>query len=66
MSLKMELFFAILILACLPSIVLSDAQGDALNALKISLKASPSQLTSWNPNQVNPCTWVDITVINGI
>lgn len=61
MSLKMELFFAILILASLPSIVLSDAQGDALNALKISLKASPSQLTSWNPNQVNPCTWVDVS-----
>ncbi|KAF3957347.1 hypothetical protein CMV_017635 [Castanea mollissima] len=56
----MELFFAILILACLPSLVLSDAQGDALNALKISLKASPNQLVSWNPNQVNPCTWVDV------
>ncbi|XP_050291170.1 LRR receptor kinase SERK2 isoform X2 [Quercus robur] len=55
----MELFFAILILACLPSFVLSNFQGDALYALKSSLKAD--KLTSWNPNQVNPCTWVDVT-----
>ncbi|XP_030975475.1 probable LRR receptor-like serine/threonine-protein kinase At5g10290 isoform X2 [Quercus lobata] len=55
----MELFFAILILACLPSFVLSNFQGDALYALKISLKAD--KLTSWNQNQVNPCTWVDVT-----
>jgi len=31
--------------------------GDALFALKISLNASAHQLTDWNQNQVNPCTW---------
>ncbi|XP_058786998.1 probable LRR receptor-like serine/threonine-protein kinase At5g10290 isoform X1 [Vicia villosa] len=34
-----------------------DLQEDALYALKLSLNASPSQLTNWNKNQVNPCTW---------
>lgn len=31
--------------------------GDALYALKMSLNASANQLTDWNQNQVNPCTW---------
>ncbi|KAF7834426.1 putative LRR receptor-like serine/threonine-protein kinase [Senna tora] len=31
--------------------------GDALFALKLSLNASANQLTDWNQNQVNPCTW---------
>lgn len=33
---------------------------DALYALKLSLNASPSQLTNWNKNQVNPCTWSNV------
>ncbi|GMY11375.1 probable LRR receptor-like serine/threonine-protein kinase At5g10290 isoform X1 [Fagus crenata] len=60
MSLKMELFFTVLILACLQSFVSPDSQGDALYALKTSLKASPNQLTDWNQNQVNPCTWTNV------
>ncbi|PON90940.1 Serine/threonine protein kinase [Trema orientale] len=60
MSLEMELVFAVLILACLCSFVLSDSQGDALNALKSSLNASGNQLKDWNPNQVNPCTWSNV------
>ncbi|XP_060182722.1 probable LRR receptor-like serine/threonine-protein kinase At5g10290 isoform X3 [Lycium barbarum] len=57
----MELFLAILILACLYSFVSPDFQGDALSALKISLNASSDQLSDWNQNQVNPCTWSKIT-----
>ncbi|XP_015070817.1 probable LRR receptor-like serine/threonine-protein kinase At5g10290 isoform X1 [Solanum pennellii] len=60
----MVLFFAIVILACLRSFVLPDAQGDALYALKISLNslnASNGQLVDWNQNQVSPCTWSKIT-----
>ncbi|XP_050879113.1 probable LRR receptor-like serine/threonine-protein kinase At5g10290 isoform X2 [Lathyrus oleraceus] len=37
-----------------------DLQEDALYALKLSLNASPSQLTNWNKNQVNPCTWSNV------
>nr|XP_025884233.1 probable LRR receptor-like serine/threonine-protein kinase At5g10290 isoform X3 [Solanum lycopersicum] len=57
----MELFLAILILACLYSFVSPDQQGDALFALKSSLNASNDQLSDWNQNQVNPCTWSKIT-----
>ncbi|XP_059307473.1 probable LRR receptor-like serine/threonine-protein kinase At5g10290 isoform X1 [Lycium ferocissimum] len=57
----MELFLAILILACLYSFVSPDFQGDALSALKSSLNASSDQLSDWNQNQVNPCTWSKIT-----
>ncbi|XP_038702060.1 probable LRR receptor-like serine/threonine-protein kinase At5g10290 [Tripterygium wilfordii] len=56
----MELVFVALVLACLNSFVLPDDQGDALNALKLSLNASPNQLTDWNPNLVNPCTWSNV------
>ncbi|KAL0462218.1 UNVERIFIED_CONTAM: putative LRR receptor-like serine/threonine-protein kinase [Sesamum latifolium] len=53
----MDLLIGVLVLACLYSFVSPDAQGDALYALKISLNASSNQLTDWNQNQVNPCTW---------
>ncbi|KAF3627888.1 putative LRR receptor-like serine/threonine-protein kinase [Capsicum annuum] len=58
---NMELFLAILILACLYSFVSPDPQGDALFALRSSLNASSDQLPDWNQNQVNPCTWSKIT-----
>ncbi|KAA8530842.1 hypothetical protein F0562_005534 [Nyssa sinensis] len=54
-------FKGVLILACLHSFVLPDAQGDALYALRSSLKASANQLTNWNQFQVNPCTWYKVT-----
>lgn len=57
---KMELSLALLALACLQSFVLSDYQGDALYSLRNSLNASENQLTDWNPNQVNPCTWSNV------
>ncbi|XP_057750854.1 probable LRR receptor-like serine/threonine-protein kinase At5g10290 [Arachis stenosperma] len=53
----MSFLFLVLLLGCLCSFVLPDAQGDALYALKLSLNASSNQLTDWNVNQVNPCTW---------
>ncbi|KAJ7945414.1 Receptor-like protein kinase [Quillaja saponaria] len=53
----MDLIFLLLILACFHSIALCDLQGNALFALKNSLNPSGSQLTDWNANQVNPCTW---------
>ncbi|KAB2597436.1 LRR receptor-like serine/threonine-protein kinase [Pyrus ussuriensis x Pyrus communis] len=57
---KIEPVFAALVLACLQSFVLPDAQGDALFSLRTSLNSSPNQLKDWNPNQVNPCTWSNV------
>ncbi|GAV91478.1 Pkinase domain-containing protein/LRRNT_2 domain-containing protein/LRR_8 domain-containing protein, partial [Cephalotus follicularis] len=34
--------------------------GDALYALRDSLHATTNQLTDWNQNQVNPCTWSNV------
>ncbi|XP_014508994.1 probable LRR receptor-like serine/threonine-protein kinase At5g10290 isoform X1 [Vigna radiata var. radiata] len=57
MPVEMGFLFVLLILGCLCSFVFPDTQGDALYALKTSLNASAHQLTDWNQNQVNPCTW---------
>ncbi|KAF9678883.1 hypothetical protein SADUNF_Sadunf07G0082500 [Salix dunnii] len=64
MSLKMELFFAALVLAYLQSFVLSNMQGDALSELKRSMNVPDSQLRDWNPNQVTPCTWTNVICDN--
>ncbi|XP_038896150.1 probable LRR receptor-like serine/threonine-protein kinase At5g10290 isoform X1 [Benincasa hispida] len=55
-----ELYLTILILACFHYLALSDLQGDALFALRSALNATTNQLTDWNPNQVNPCTWSNV------
>ncbi|GMI98057.1 hypothetical protein like AT5G10290 [Hibiscus trionum] len=55
----MELFRGFIIMTCLLSFVSGNIQGDALIALKNSLRASP-QLGDWNPDQVNPCTWSNV------
>ncbi|XP_077249916.1 LRR receptor kinase SERK2-like isoform X2 [Tasmannia lanceolata] len=60
----MKLVYAFFMLAFLRSFGTSDFQGDALYALKLSLKASPNQLTDWNQNQVNPCTWTSVICEN--
>ncbi|WCJ31898.1 LRR receptor kinase SERK2 [Euphorbia peplus] len=60
MSLKMELVFRALVLLSMGSLVFSDSQGDALYALKLSMDAQVNQLTDWNQNQVNPCTWSNV------
>ncbi|KAG2279554.1 hypothetical protein Bca52824_050774 [Brassica carinata] len=57
---KMAMSLTVLILACLLSLVSPDAQGDALFALRMSLRALPNQLSDWNQNQVNPCTWSQV------
>ncbi|XP_022751084.1 probable LRR receptor-like serine/threonine-protein kinase At5g10290 isoform X2 [Durio zibethinus] len=56
----MEFFLGGLILAYLLSFVSADYQGDALFSLRSSLHASDDQLTDWNKNQVNPCTWSNV------
>ncbi|XVE83125.1 hypothetical protein DITRI_Ditri16bG0062200 [Diplodiscus trichospermus] len=56
----MELFLSVLISAFLLSFASADPQGDALFALKTSLRASGNQLKDWNVNQVNPCTWSNV------
>jgi hypothetical protein len=53
----MELIIIILIIASLHPFAASDRQGDALNDMKQKLNATATQLTDWNQNQVNPCTW---------
>ncbi|XP_042394546.1 LRR receptor kinase SERK2-like isoform X1 [Zingiber officinale] len=35
----------------------SDPQGDALYDMKMRLNATGNQLSDWNRDQVNPCTW---------
>ncbi|KAM2554606.1 hypothetical protein TB2_018711 [Malus domestica] len=60
MLLKMDLVFAVLVLACLQSFVLPDSQGEALFSLRKSLNSSPNQLKDWNPNQLNPCGWLNV------
>ncbi|KAH7565691.1 hypothetical protein JRO89_XS08G0001300 [Xanthoceras sorbifolium] len=56
----MELVIAALVLSCLHSLVLSDYQGDALFALRNSLRVPNDLLKDWNQNQVNPCTWSNV------
>ncbi|KAF7037894.1 hypothetical protein CFC21_048171 [Triticum aestivum] len=53
----MELIGIIITLAFLLSFAASDRQGDALYDMKLKLNATGTQLTDWNQNQVNPCTW---------
>ncbi|KAJ9535534.1 hypothetical protein OSB04_un001336 [Centaurea solstitialis] len=61
---EMDLIIFLLVLVLLLGnlhLVAPDAQGDALYDLRASLKASPDQLTDWNNNQVNPCTWSKVS-----
>ncbi|OMO73082.1 hypothetical protein COLO4_27267 [Corchorus olitorius] len=56
----MDSLRGILIFAWLLSLVSADYQGDALYALRTSLRATDNQLHDWNQNQVNPCTWSNV------
>nr|CAB3499003.1 unnamed protein product [Digitaria exilis] len=38
--------------------------GDALYDMKLKLNATGSQLSDWNQNQVNPCTWNSVICDN--
>ncbi|KAL5208724.1 hypothetical protein ABZP36_033159 [Zizania latifolia] len=49
---------AVFVLAVsLPSFSASDRQGEALYDMKQKLNVTGNQLSDWNKNQVNPCTW---------
>ncbi|CAJ1855475.1 unnamed protein product [Sphenostylis stenocarpa] len=58
----MDLAAVLLLLTSVCSSALAglDSQEDALYALKLSLNASPNQLTNWNKNLVDPCTWSNV------
>ncbi|KAH9718725.1 putative LRR receptor-like serine/threonine-protein kinase [Citrus sinensis] len=43
---------------------LCSLSGDALFALRTSLRVPNIQLTDWNQNQVNPCTWSNVICDN--
>lgn len=60
----MKLACLLPLLASMLSIVVSDWQGDALIDMKIKLNATGNQLSDWNQNQVNPCTWNSIICDN--
>ncbi|XP_052143843.1 LRR receptor kinase SERK2 [Oryza glaberrima] len=60
-----ELRVAVLIIAVsLPSFSASDRQGDALYDMKQKLNVTGNQLSDWNQNQVNPCTWNSVICDN--
>ncbi|KAK7306027.1 hypothetical protein VNO77_43941 [Canavalia gladiata] len=58
----MDLVSVLLLMTTVCSFALPelDLQEDALYALKLSLNASPNQLTNWNRYQVTPCTWANV------
>ncbi|XP_028089491.1 BRASSINOSTEROID INSENSITIVE 1-associated receptor kinase 1-like isoform X1 [Camellia sinensis] len=43
----------------------SNAEGDALNALKTNLADPNNFLQNWDATQVNPCTWFNVTCNSG-
>ncbi|KAH9718724.1 putative LRR receptor-like serine/threonine-protein kinase [Citrus sinensis] len=64
MMTSVKLVLVAIILDCLHYLALSDYQGDALFALRTSLRVPNIQLTDWNQNQVNPCTWSNVICDN--
>uniref|UniRef100_A0ACD5YJI8 Uncharacterized protein n=1 Tax=Avena sativa TaxID=4498 RepID=A0ACD5YJI8_AVESA len=54
----------LILLISLPSFSASDRQGDALIDMKQKLNVTGSQLSDWNQNQVNPCTWNSVICDN--
>ncbi|KAG8097894.1 hypothetical protein GUJ93_ZPchr0013g35424 [Zizania palustris] len=53
----MELLSIIIIISSMLPFSASDHQGDALFDMKLKLNATGNELSDWNQNQVNPCTW---------
>ncbi|PKA49533.1 putative LRR receptor-like serine/threonine-protein kinase [Apostasia shenzhenica] len=53
----MKLNFLLLVLPSLLSFVVCNREVDALYDMRTTLNASSNQLSNWNPNQVDPCTW---------
>jgi hypothetical protein len=56
---NMNAFLVLWKLHCFSSgcVIISFISGDALIELRKSLNGSSQQLSDWNENQVNPCTW---------
>ncbi|VAH65135.1 unnamed protein product [Triticum turgidum subsp. durum] len=42
----------------------ANSEGDALSALRRSLRDPGGVLQSWDPTLVNPCTWLDLGNLN--
>ncbi|CAN6243966.1 unnamed protein product [Urochloa humidicola] len=57
-------FAALILVASLPCFSASDRQGDALYDMKQKLNVTGGQLSDWNQNQVNPCTWNSVICDN--
>ncbi|KAK8952283.1 putative LRR receptor-like serine/threonine-protein kinase [Platanthera zijinensis] len=53
----MRLILIMFVVATLFAIALSNREGNALIDMKFRLNALSNQLTDWNQNQVDPCTW---------
>ncbi|KAL6853531.1 hypothetical protein ACP4OV_019560 [Aristida adscensionis] len=50
-----------LALALLLAVAGANSDGDALAALRRSLRDPGGALQSWDTNLVNPCTWFHVT-----
>jgi Leucine-rich repeat (LRR) protein len=55
------LILAMVALAVLLPLSSANSEGDALHALRRSLKDPSNVLQSWDPTLVNPCTWFHVT-----
>lgn len=52
---------AILLVVASLAPVAANPDGDALMALRNRLQDPDGVLESWDPNLVNPCTWLHVT-----
>ena len=50
-----------LALALVLALAGANSEGDALSALRRSLRDPGGVLQSWDPTLVNPCTWFHVT-----
>ncbi|TVU32553.1 hypothetical protein EJB05_24284 [Eragrostis curvula] len=60
-ELRLLVLVLVVSLPCFPA---SDRQGDALIDMKLKLNVTGAQLSDWNQNQVNPCTWNSVICDN--
>lgn len=58
---SLRLFVLVVLSLGLVNWVSANSEGDALYALRKSLKDPDNVLESWDPNLVCPCTWFHIT-----
>lgn len=53
--------FILVTLTVFVTVVNGNSEGDALYALRRSVKDTDNVLQSWDPNLVSPCTWFHVT-----